>query len=43
MDRTEEAMGGGATLGLWPWGHGGGRREGEKREEAERVRFPYSP
>ena len=43
MDRTEEAMGGAATLGPWPWGHGGGREVGENGEEAEGVRFPYSP
>jgi len=30
-------------LGPWPWGHGGGREVGENGEEAEGVRFPYSP
>ena len=30
-------------MGPWPWGHGGGREVGENGEEAEGVRFPYSP
>ena len=30
-------------MGPWPSGHGGGREVGENGEEAEGVRFPYSP
>ena len=33
----------GAPLGSGSPEHGGGREEGEKEEEAEGVRFPYSP
>jgi len=43
MDRTEEGAGGWGGMGRRPSGRDGGREVGENGEEAEGVRFPYSP
>jgi len=41
--RTGEAQGRGAAMGRRPSGRDGDREVGENGEEAEGVRFPYSP
>ena len=37
------ALGAPSSSSRWPWEHGSGREVGENGEEAEGVRFPYSP